>query len=169
MMASLRLFKPQRRGDCVDCVNSPLAMRSSRVLARAGVAITRRVAVTRARALSARAEEPPVANPAPRDVARVFATAWMRAFLLTRAGAAEATGAASDIMAAPVLTSRKHSRGDSVRHWGSMRRLFAEKCTARMMSRFRRIAESSECGVGQSAVSQSACARRPVEARAATA
>ena len=111
MMASRRLFRPHSRGDCVDCVNSPLAMRSSRVLACAGVAVARRGAVTRARALRARAEDPPCAHPAPSAVARAFATAWGRARRWTRAGTAEATGAASDIMAAPVLTSRKHSRG----------------------------------------------------------
>ena len=111
MMASRRLFRPHSRGDSVDCVNSPLAMRSSRVLACAGAAITRRGAVTRARALSARAEDPPRAHPAPSEVARALATAWGRARRWTRAGTAEATGAASDIMAAPVLTSRKHSRG----------------------------------------------------------
>ena len=111
MMASRRLFRPHSRGDSVDCVNSPLAMRSSRVLACAGVAVARRGAVTRARALRARAEDPPCAHPAPSAVARAFATAWGRARRWTRAGTAEATGAASDIMAAPVLTSRKHSRG----------------------------------------------------------
>ena len=111
MMVSRRLFRPHSRGDCVDCVNSPLAMRSSRVLACAGAAIVRRGAVTRARALSARAEDPPCAHPAPSEVARALATAWGRARRWTRAGTAEATGAASDIMAAPVLTSRKHSRG----------------------------------------------------------
>lgn len=111
MMASRRLFRPHSRGDSVDCVNSPLAMRSSRVLACAGAAIARRGAVTRARALRARAEDPPCAHPAPSEVARALATAWGRARRWTRAGTAEATGAASDIMAAPVLTSRKHSRG----------------------------------------------------------
>ena len=111
MMVSRRLFRPHSRGDCVDCVNSPLAMRSSRVLACAGAAVARRGAVTRARALRARAEDPPCAHPAPSAVARAFATAWGRARRWTRAGTAEATGAASDIMAAPVLTSRKHSRG----------------------------------------------------------
>ena len=65
----------------------------------------------RARALRARAEDPPCAHPAPSAVARAFATAWGRARRWTRAGTAEATGAASGIMAAPVLTSRKHSRG----------------------------------------------------------
>ena len=75
MMASRRLFRPHSRGDSVDCVNSPLAMRSSRVLACAGAAVARRGAVTRARALRARAEDPPCAHPAPSAVARAFATA----------------------------------------------------------------------------------------------
>jgi hypothetical protein len=98
--ASRRLFKPHNNGLSCDCVNSPSAMRSSRVLAIAGTAMSRRGPAVLALAFSARADAPPVANPAPSDDARPVATAWMRAFRVDRVGAAEATGTVTDIMTA---------------------------------------------------------------------
>lgn len=98
--ASRRLFKPHSNGLSWDCVNSPSAIRSSKVLARTGVAMTCRGATTRARALSAFDDAPPFAHFPPSDAVREVATAWMRVFLWTHVGAAEATGIAADIMMA---------------------------------------------------------------------